>query len=351
MSTIKVHVTKIDEIRPHPNADKLEIAIVGGWQACVRKDAHKAGKEVVYFEPGTVLPETVADTLMIKPYLSNKTDVDGNKVLVVHRVKLRGESSFGLVIHPPLGVALGDDVADRYGANKYIPPIKNTCGDAMENHYLFPQYTDIENMRNYPTIFKDGEEVVATEKAHGTSQRSGFVAEDGQMVLMAGSKTMRRKPPEPEATTRSTYWYPMSLHSVKEFLADMYDQGHQQVIIFGEVYGSGVQDFNYGLNGLGFAAFDIMVDGKYVDCIRFSGLCAQYKIPHVPPLYRGPFSLQTIEGLSCGPSQIGGSHGREGVVVKPVIERDDPGIGRVILKYVGDDYLFRRGNEQDTTDA
>jgi hypothetical protein len=36
------------------------------------------------------------------------------------------------------------------------------------------------------------------------------------------------------------------------------------------------------------------------------------------------------------------------VVVKPVVERLDPKIGRVVLKYIGDGYLL--GNESDTTD-
>ncbi len=39
------------------------------------------------------------------------------------------------------------------------------------------------------------------------------------------------------------------------------------MILFGELYGSGVQDMAYGLaNGAkGFRAFDIAVDGKYLD--------------------------------------------------------------------------------------
>ena len=47
MSTIKVVVTRIDEIRPHPNADSLELAVIGGWQMCDKKDLYQAGGEVV----------------------------------------------------------------------------------------------------------------------------------------------------------------------------------------------------------------------------------------------------------------------------------------------------------------
>ena len=43
------------------------------------------------------------------------------------------------------------------------------------------------------------------------------------------------------------------------------------------------------------------------------------------------------------------NHIREGVVVKPLVERNDPKLGRVILKYVGDTYLFG-DNISDTQD-
>jgi hypothetical protein len=42
-------------------------------------------------------------------------------------------------------------------------------------------------------------------------------------------------------------------------------------------------------------------------------------------------------------------HMREGVVVKPARERTDPKVGRVILKYVSDTYLF--GDKTDFTDV
>ena len=70
----------------------------------------------------------------------------------------------------------------------------------------------------------------------------------------------------------------------------------------------------------------------------------------MPLVYRGGFALATIKALSDGDSLIGGNHGREGVVAKPVRERQDVKIGRVILKYIGDGYLFGKAAEQDTTD-
>ena len=96
MSTIKVEVTRIMDVRAHANADALELATVGGWQMCVKKGAHQSGDPIVYFEQGIALPREMADRLGVTQYLSEKTDINGERLLVIHRVKLRGEPSFGL---------------------------------------------------------------------------------------------------------------------------------------------------------------------------------------------------------------------------------------------------------------
>jgi RNA ligase (TIGR02306 family) len=351
MSTIRVEVTTIEDMRPHSNADALELATVGGWQVCVRKGVYHDGDPIVYFEQGTVLPQEVADGLNVAQYLKQRTDIDGNPVLVIHRVRLRGEPSFGLVVEPEPGMAVGQDVADFYGATKYNPPLKMMAGDSVAGHPLFPAYTDIENMRSYPDVLAEGEEVVVTEKIHGTNCRVGFVVEGGERVLMAGSRGLRRKMPEgAEAMQINTYWYPHTLPGVTGLLDELAGRGHPQAALFGEVYGRGIQAFTYGQNTIAFRAFDLMVDGSYVDYDDFAALCSEYGIEAVPLLYRGEFSLAVAKRLSDGESLVGGAHGREGVVVKPAHERHDLKIGRVILKYVGDGYLFGKVAEQDTTD-
>ena len=119
-------------------------------------------------------------------------------------------------------------------------------------------------------------------------------------------------------------------------------------MLYGEVFGHGVQAYDYGTREIAARAFDLMVDGRYLDFWLFAELCDAHGVARVPLVYQGPFSLETMKQLSDGPSLIGGSHGREGVVVRPLIERHDPAVGRVVLKYVGDRYLF--GSGEDTTD-
>ena len=48
MSTLKCEVCKIENILPHGNADRLEIALVKGWQCITLKEKYKTGDEIVY---------------------------------------------------------------------------------------------------------------------------------------------------------------------------------------------------------------------------------------------------------------------------------------------------------------
>ena len=355
MSTIKVIVTPLSDLRPHPGADALDLATVGGWQMCVKRGSYKSGDPVVYFEPGTVLPPEVAERFGVKNYLSLKTDIDGQRVLVVHRVKLRGEPSFGLVVPPEPGMQLGQDVAATYGAVKFRPPVKTRAGDAEADHPRFFAYTDIENMRSYPTVIRDDEEVVATEKIHGTNCRIGFVRDslDGAttMLPLAGSRSLRRRAPPPDQWPHNTYWAPHTSDGVARLFHDLYAAGSDGCTLYGEVFGKGVQSYTYGTSVQKFRAFDLSINGRYVDYDQFKAYCEKYGIAMAPLVYRGPFSLARIKALSDGPSLVGGAHGREGVVVRPVVERDDPQVGRVILKYIGDAYLFGKAAEEDSTDV
>jgi RNA ligase (TIGR02306 family) len=242
----------------------------------------------------------------------------------------------------------GQDVREHYGIFKYIPPMKPMAGDAEPAHPLFVEYTDIENMRNFPEVLAEGEEVVATEKLHGTNCRVGIV----EGMRMAGSMSVRRKQPgTPEEMACSTYWYPYTLPGVQA-LVEALGSDHRQVILFGEVVGSRIQDLHYGYKGkLGFRAFDLLVDGKYIDVDPFVETCARYGVETAPLLYRGPFSLARVRQLSEGNTTVGEDHIREGVVVKSVVERRDPKVGRVALKYIGDAYLFSKSAERDTHDV
>ena len=84
-----LRVVVIDEIVEHPNADALELGIVGGWQVCVKKGEFKAGDKAIYAEVDAMLP-------LDNPLFSflegrNQYTVDGVNYSRVKTIKLRKE--------------------------------------------------------------------------------------------------------------------------------------------------------------------------------------------------------------------------------------------------------------------
>jgi len=331
LSSLIVEISRIEAVAPHPNADALELGQIKGWQVCVPKGKYAPGDLVTYVPIDAVIPVEHSDRWGITKYLSNGR---------VRCARLRGEPSFGVVLDRELDWPEGADVAAHYGITKYEPPLRLNAGDAEPEHALFFRYSEVENMRNFPAIFTSDEPVIVTEKIHGTNCRVGIV--EGQVV--AGSRLQQRKRPEGDAFERSTYWFPYSLESVKSLLHSVQETGARQVILFGEVYGSKIQSLDYGCKGkLGFRAFDLLVDGDWVDWHAFTGLCETHGVEWVPEIWTGPFSLDQIRQVASGQTQLEAGHIREGVVVKPLKGRRHPALGRVVLKYISDEYLFGKG--------
>jgi len=337
-----VEVCSIDRVIPHANADKLEIAVIKGWQCIVPKSAeYRAGDKVVYFPPDTMIPLTWAERFGVTNYLSIKSGEDMGRIFCT---KLRGEPSFGLIVNPENpDWEFGQDVADFYGAKKYLPPIKFSDGDAERENPLFVQYTEIENYRNFPHLLQEGEEVSITEKIHGTNCRVGLV--DG--VKIAGSHKIQRRQTIANGQP-SRYWLPWEITAVQALMTRVQKCGFKQIILYGEIYGPGIQNLHYDARKApAFRAFDLLADGHYFTADVFRRLGDKDEVPLVPELYRGPWS-QDLLMHAAGKSTLG-NHIREGCVIKPVAERRDPEIGRVVLKYISDDYLL--GRKEDYTDA
>lgn len=342
MSSVIVEVVHIEAIRPHSNADQLFLAELKGWQTVIKKRADgspvfQVGEPVVYIPPESTLPRALAARLGVEAYLSERTNIAGERELVVRQVRLRGEPSYGFVIPPDDPTwAVGTDVREHYGIGKYMPPVKFTAGDAEPNHALFVRYTEIEHLRHFPAVIEAHEDVIVTEKIHGTNVRLGCI--DG--VMLAGSHGLQRRRPVPEAMATHTYWFPATLEPVVTLLKALQVQ-HRQVILYGEVYGSRVQQLDYGQKrSLGFAAFDLYTDGHYLDYDAFQAVCRTYGVMTVPEIGRGRYSLAYVRSLSSGQTTLPGTHIREGVVVRLARERYDARIGRVIFKYLNDDYLL-----------
>ena len=339
MSNLVVEVCEIENIRPHNNADLLEIADVGGYQCVVLKGMYQPGSRVVYFPINTMLPRHWSDQFGVSQHLSFTKDAEKGRVRCA---RLRGEPSFGILMPANPDWPVGYDASAYYDCEKYVPPVKLSGGQSVSQHPFFFKYTNIENLRHYRDVLIPGEPVVITEKFHGMNCRVGVI--EGE--FLAGSHDYQRA--EPEDYSMNRFWFPLSLKPVKDLLNKLKDI-HKQVILFGEILGPSIQKFHYNQKRPIFMVFDIMIDGKYLDWQDFQELCDDNDVPMVSVLNIGGYSLDIVKKLACGQSTLGGNF-REGVVVRPLTERTHPAIGRVILKYHSDDFLLRTIDD-DSTDA
>lgn len=71
MAETFVEVVQIGDVSPHPNADRLEVATVGGYQVVVGKGTFVAGDVAAYFPPNILLPEELAEQLSVTKYLKH----------------------------------------------------------------------------------------------------------------------------------------------------------------------------------------------------------------------------------------------------------------------------------------
>ena len=356
MSTMVVEVCTIDDVQLHPNADALVLATIKGWQTAIKKDPETGktqfneGDLCVFFPPDAILTPEWAEKLGVINYLSPvKND---NKLVTGYRVRacrLRGEVSYGFVTTSPEGVKLGDDLAEFYQVQKWEPPVKFKVGNSAPPVPGFEEYTDIEHFGNYHRAFEEGEDVVLSEKIHGTNARYCMVYQevDGERKpeFFVGSHHMVKRPPKDGQDTWSSVYWGALTQSMKDLLNHLIHEAKFAVVLFGEIAGRGVQkNFSYGQDKPTFFAFDIQMDGKWLNEDEKDKLFQQFNISRVPVLYRGPYSKEVVKEHTNGPSMVpGAQHIREGCVITPLEEMVSRVLRgkRLILKSVSADYLAK----------
>jgi RNA ligase (TIGR02306 family) len=364
----------VKEILPHDNADRLEIVKVKGWQCISSKGRYKAGDEAVYIPIDSLVPFELSEKLGITNYLTNKIkDPQGNIIASrVKTIKLRGVLSQGLIIDKEPEWKLGQDVREILKIEKYDPPETGSGGCALKSRGFtqypeftgFPQYTNIENFKNFPDVFEDGEEVVILEKIHGTNFRTGnidpfninwkyvplllkmrllltkYLGVKNPGFFVVGTHRTNLKRAQKDKFL-NVYWRMAEKYQLKNKL----NLGEE---IFGEIYGYGIQKFfpydSPFTQSTRF--FDVMIHNQYLNWFHFQNFCEREKLPMVPVLYTGPFSLEKVIELASGKSTIA-DHMREGVIIKPTIEKFHPKLGRKILKYISDEYLLFKSKMED----
>ena len=343
------------EVEPHPDADRLEVARVRGYTCVVPKGEFKSGDRAAYIPEMAIVPDDLLEDMDLKGRLAGKK---GNRV---RALRLRGILSQGLVYANKSIASLepGTDVTDMLGVKKWEPPIPPEMKGALERYDGEDNLVsyDVEDIKNYPGRLQEGERVTMHEKVHGSL--CYFAVEPDGVIRVsskgrAASQLVFAQKGVDNIYTRMRDRYEDELVELADWFADHGAEGgtvrRQTVHVLCEVYGRKVQDLHYGTE-LDMVVFDILVDGSYVSQneIRVATTIDRlgaFNLKAAPLVYERPFSDDMLERHASGESLIcGADHMREGVVVRPVIEREDMN-GRVMLKSVNPEYLTRKGGTE-----
>ena len=193
------YVTKLKNVRPHPNADKMLLADCFGNTVCVGLDAQE-GDAILYFPTDGQLSKEYAEInnlVRIKnedgTYSGGYLDPDKRNIKAI---KLRGEKSDGLTMPLSSLDAFGDTSTLKVGdiinvfngheiCRKYIPKgnpqrVAREGGNRTRKKKvniapLFKEHVDTEQLAYNLDAFKFGDEIEITLKMHGTSQRTGYL--------------------------------------------------------------------------------------------------------------------------------------------------------------------------------
>lgn len=191
-------IVEVKELRPHTNADKLQLATFFGETVVVGLDT-KVGDIGIYFPCDLQLSLEYCDNN--KLCRKNADGSDGEGYLErdkrnIKAISLRGEKSYGL--YAPLAsltftgidltsLKVGDTITAVNGKEiccKYIPRSSGraTAGGANRTRKkkvptapLFAEHADTEQLAYNLSAFRPGDEIEITLKMHGTSARTGHL--------------------------------------------------------------------------------------------------------------------------------------------------------------------------------
>lgn len=381
MSTFEVSVVRVSAIEPIEGADAIELAVVGDYRSVVRKGQYVPGQLAVYIPEQAVLPQDLIKEMGLEGKLA------GSNHDRIRAVKLRGCLSQG-ILYPvassypgglpygqgvveipgqtdPRFVNEGDDVAADLGIVKWSPPIPtHLSGEVYNAGQRLTVAYDIENFKKYPMVLVEGEEVVITEKLHGSFCGVGILPQSEhsddhfQREFVVFSKGLGadglcfKNVPNNEENAYIRALQATGTFDKLRMLRDAIDNEcgwfDAPIFLLGEVYGPGIQtDFSYG-DKQTFRMFDVVAgfrgDQHYYNYDGKQLVANLIGVDTVPVLYVGPFSKEIMYSFTDGMETVSGKelHIREGVVVTPTVERRDNTIGRVILKSVSAAYLTRK---------
>lgn len=365
MSDWNPQIVRIEKVEKHPDADALDIVtVLGDYPVITKRNEYAVNDWAGYIPIDSIVPD-IQDYYFLCPKAYEKyIDENGleqqrklgpkypvGSVPEKHRIikakRIRGTYSQGMLVASPLpGQVPGTSIVEALGLTKWEEPEEENVVHLKKNRganqgptpkgWAIPYY-DIDGIRKYLACLGENEEIVLTEKIHGSN---GGFSSDGDK-LWVKSRNYYKKQDEDDM------WWDIAFRYDLENKLKPYPG----LVFFGEVYGQ--------IKGFRYDAYDST--GKIITKIRFFDifdtktrkyfnyddrvkLLSELGLDTVPELYRGPWlGKDAMYPFAEGKTTLGGKHIREGWVLNTLIERYEPRLdSRMQVKLVGEGYNLQK---------
>lgn len=378
------YVVKIDDIKPIEGADRVELAIVGGWHIMVQKDQFKIGDLAVYFEIDSKVPEREPFMFLSHKHFKIKTQKYFKGTVISQGLLMsfkdfdweEDEYQLGDFLTKELGItyAVEEDNKRKVNITKYDKMYQRHLKLFKKNKFLrtlykytwgkkllfiflgkkrdtrgwpeWVQKTDEERVQNMPFLFPgDDTKWIVTEKIDGSS--TTFTMKRGRRkneFYVCSRNVCFDKPEKAERCYYETniYLEMTEKYEIEKVLQNILDvhKDWDFVTLQGETYGQKVQNRDYGIEGHDFMAFNLIY-GKGTEKVRYNPcemtyILQVYGIPCVPILdidFKLPQTIDEMIAYADGNSEIDGGM-REGVVLRTTD-------GVQSFKSVSNDFLIK----------
>lgn len=345
----------IKAINPIPNADRIEAAIVLGWQVVVKKGEFNVGDQVVYIEIDSRVPSD-------NPYFEFLAD----RNYKVKSIKMRKAVSQGLIV--PMSIlpageySDGDDVTDILKITKidddYKQPPVNKELQLKQRHkrlynkkwfkcmmkyewfrklafkFLLPKKkksgwptwitkTDEERVQNMPWILENKNPFFITEKCDGTSATYSLHKEGIKWKFYVCSRNVVQDTPDRKCYYEelgNVYWEMAMKYDIENIMRQIVKEyGVKEYITFqGEIIGEGIQKNKYELKGRDLRLFNVIIDGIKYNPLQVSAVATEWGLNSVPILrveYILPDTIDELMEFATGESTLHNTL-REGIVIR-----------------------------------
>lgn len=333
-------VRVISNIQPIPNADKIELVTVDGWNVVVAKDVgHKVGDLVIYCEIDSFLPIREEFEFLRKSSYKKMGDVEGFRL---RTVKLRGQVSSGLILplsilNPPntniyVTPFEGLDVTEMLDIVKYEQPIPAELAGKVKG--VFPSFipkTDEERIQNLTKEYEEWKyqskhQFYVTEKLDGSS--ATFYVKDGEFGVCSRNLELLE-------TEGNTFWKVARELDLENKMKSL----GKNISLQGELIGEGIQGNPYKLKGQTirfFTGYDIDKQERLNlrDFIVILELLGLQSVPILSIEFFLPDSVEQLLQQAEGKSVLNPDTEREGVVVRSMD-------GSISFKAISNTFLLK----------